>query len=80
MKQRKPPELPLSRHLLHELIAARTGHGNFAAYHRLFNNADAPSECACGEETSPSHFIHCRLHSDEIRRVRGLKFHDNFLH
>ena len=80
MKRRKPPELALSRHLLRELIAARTGHGNFAAYHRRFNNADAPSECACGKETSPTHFIHCRLYSHETRRIRGLKSHDDFLH
>ena len=38
VRRRKPPELSLSRHLLRALIAARTGRGNFAAYHRRFNN------------------------------------------
>lgn len=50
-KEACPPryrELALSRRLLRELIAARTGHGNFAAYHRRFNNAHAPMECTCG--------------------------------
>lgn len=80
MKRHKLPELALPRQLLRELIAARTGYGNFAAYHRRFNNADTPSECVCGEETSPTHFIHCRLHSHGTRRIRGSKSHNNFIH
>ena len=45
MRRRKPPELGLSRHLIHGLIAARTGHGNFAAHHRRFHHEDATLEC-----------------------------------
>lgn len=79
MRRRKPPELGLSRFLLRNLIAARTGHGNFAAHHRRFNNLDAIMECACGEETTPTHFIHCRLHAHVTRRLRGRSSHSGFI-
>lgn len=74
MRRRKPPELGLPRRLLLELIAARTGHGNFATYHRrfdFFKNSDAQTECSCGSETHPTHFIHCRRHAHYTRRLRG---------
>ncbi|KAI1008046.1 hypothetical protein K3495_g197 [Podosphaera aphanis] len=70
MWRRKPPELALPRRLLLELIAARTGHGNFAAHHRRFNNLGATMECPCGEESTPTHFIHCRRHAHHVRRLR----------
>lgn len=70
MRRRKPPELSLPRHLLHQLIAARTGHGDFAAYHRRFHHNEANLECMCGQETSPTHFIRCRLHAQITRRLR----------
>ena len=69
-RRRKPPELGLPRRLLHELIAARTGHGNFAAYHRQFHHEDATLECVCGLETTPTHFIRCRRHATQIRSFR----------
>lgn len=62
MRLRKPPELNLPRRLLHALIASRTGHGNFAEYHRRFHHEDANLECACGKETNPTHFIRCQNH------------------
>lgn len=40
MRRRKPTELCFPR-LLHEVIAARIGHGIFAVYHRLFHHEDA---------------------------------------
>lgn len=70
MRRRKPPELGLSRRLLHGLIAARTGHGDFASYHRRFKHEDASMECACGKETSPTHFIRCRNHNTQVRKLR----------
>ncbi|KAI0991563.1 hypothetical protein K3495_g16624, partial [Podosphaera aphanis] len=79
MQRRKPPELALPRRLLRELIAARTGHGNFAAYYRRFDYSDARMECACGEETTPTHFIHCRLHADITRRLRRSMPHSDFV-
>ena len=54
MRRRKPPELAMPRRLLHRLIAARTGHGDFASHHRRFKHADACMNCACGLETSPT--------------------------
>lgn len=35
MQRRKPPELALPRQLLQNLLATRTGYGDFAAYNRL---------------------------------------------
>ena len=57
MRREKPPELALPRNLYHHLLAARSGHGDFAAYHRRFNHEDADLHCICGQETSPTHFI-----------------------
>ncbi|KAI1003652.1 hypothetical protein K3495_g4558 [Podosphaera aphanis] len=79
MRRRKPPELALPRRLLRNLIAARTGHGNFAENNRRFKRLDAPVECACGEETTPTHFIHCRLHADITRRLRRSIPHNDFV-
>lgn len=70
MRRRKPPELELPRWLLHRLIAARTGHGDFASYHRRFRHEDAILECVCGQETSPTHFVRCRNHASEMRKLR----------
>ena len=79
MRRRKPPELALSRRLLRELIAARTGHGNFAAYYRRFQFSDAPTECTCGEETTPTLFIHYRLHTNITRKLRKSMSHNDFI-
>ena len=70
MRRRKPPELRLSRRLLHGLIAARAGHGDFASYHRRFKHLDANMECVGGIETSPTHFIRCRNHNTQVRKLR----------
>ena len=80
MRQCKPTKLGLSRFLLRNLIAACTGHGNFAAHHCRFDNPDALMECTCGEETAPTHFIHCRLHAHVTRRLRGRLSHIDFIH
>lgn len=56
-----PPELTLPRAALHTLLATRTGHGNFAWYHRRFHpQAEVQNECECGEDTAPEHIVHCR--------------------
>lgn len=70
MRRRKPPELALPRVLLHHLIAARTGHGDFAAYHRRFKHENATLLCVCGKETNPTHFIRCVKHSHLARRFK----------
>ena len=60
MRRRKPPELQLPRQLHHTLVAARTGHGDFASYHRRFNHPDANLICICGMDKQPTHFLRCR--------------------
>ncbi|KAI0994174.1 hypothetical protein K3495_g14007, partial [Podosphaera aphanis] len=56
------PELAsLDRRTLGLIIAARTGHGDFADYHRRFHHEDALLECTCGEEKTPDHFFFCQL-------------------
>ena len=64
------PRTSLFRRLLHHLIAARTGHGDFAAYHRQFNHYNANVECTCGLETSPTYFIRCRNNARILRKLR----------
>lgn len=48
MRRRK---LSLSRLLLYHLISTRTGHNDFAEYHRRFNHQDANLECECNLPT-----------------------------
>jgi ribonuclease HI len=55
-----PPELALSRPLLHHLLAARTHHGDFADYHERFNHDDARLTCSCGRRKEPKHLFYCR--------------------
>ncbi|KJZ69979.1 hypothetical protein HIM_10624 [Hirsutella minnesotensis 3608] len=55
-----PPELALSRPLLHHLLAARTRHGDFADYHERFDHQDARLTCSCGRRKDPTHIFYCR--------------------
>ena len=59
-----PMELEiLSRPLLHRLLALRTGHGDFSAYHRKFNHPEDSCEMACrhcGADKTPEHIVFCR--------------------
>lgn len=55
-----PPELLLPRAALARLLAARSGHGDFAAYHDRFNHPDAERRCRCGAFKAPTHFFYCR--------------------
>ncbi|KAI1004416.1 hypothetical protein K3495_g3796 [Podosphaera aphanis] len=54
-------ELLLSRKALGQVIAARSGHGDFASYHTRFNHRDANMHCLCGSPKSPKHFLFCRI-------------------
>jgi ribonuclease HI len=58
---KKPPELRLRRFTLGKLYASRSGHGDFAAYHKRFAHTDAQTSCQCGREKTPEHFYFCRL-------------------
>ena len=57
---RCPLELKLPRPILHHLLAARTHHGDFAAYHERFNHTDARLTCSCGRRKAPTHIFYCR--------------------
>jgi ribonuclease HI len=50
----------LGRPMLHRLLAARSGHGDFADYHKRFGHADVSVKCSCGRQKSPSHIFYCR--------------------
>ncbi|KAI0993970.1 hypothetical protein K3495_g14214 [Podosphaera aphanis] len=64
---RSPKELLLTRKSLGQLIAARTGHGDFAAYHSRFKHEEARVNCLCGSPKTPTHFLFCRI----LRRRGG---------
>lgn len=60
MTSQLPREMrALSRRNLGLLIAARTGHGDFAEYHRRFHHEDAVLRCECGDEKTPEHLFQC---------------------
>ncbi|ODM20665.1 hypothetical protein SI65_03718 [Aspergillus cristatus] len=58
--EKRPPELQLPRAALGRLLAARSGHGDFAEYHERFKHDDALLTCSCGRRKEPSHFYFCR--------------------
>ncbi|GKU10995.1 unnamed protein product [Fusarium langsethiae] len=55
-----PPELSLPRAALHHLLAARSLHGDFAAYHERFDHSDARLVCSCNRLKAPDHIFYCR--------------------
>ena len=57
---RNSDELLLQRASLGRILAARTQHGDFAAYHNRFNHLNATLDCSCGYPKSPLHFFFCR--------------------
>jgi ribonuclease HI len=58
---RPPKTLGLPRPTLARILAARSGHGDFAAYHERFAHESATTRCRFGARTAPDHFFHCRL-------------------
>jgi ribonuclease HI len=55
-----PPKLSLSRRALHHLLAARSLHGDFAAYHERFDHDNARLICSCNRRKAPDHIFYCR--------------------
>ncbi|KAM5529171.1 reverse transcriptase domain protein [Fusarium oxysporum f. sp. phaseoli] len=55
-----PPELSLPRAALHHLLAVRSLHGDFAAYHEKFDHVNARLVCSCGRRKAPDHIFYCR--------------------
>ncbi|KAI1005511.1 hypothetical protein K3495_g2708 [Podosphaera aphanis] len=73
MSSRIPPEIILlPRRSLGKLLSARSGHGDFAGYHRRFNHSEANLYCSCGHEKSPEHPFPCPLSRREGNRPRKL--------
>lgn len=65
-----PSELRLRRKELGELIAARTGHGDFKSYHERFQHENF-ARCTCGGQTAPTHFFFCREYRHKTKREIG---------
>jgi len=69
-----PPELRLPRSTLARLIAARSGHGDFEAYHTRFShtvNINNPRRCKCGRLKEAAHFFYCRIARRKYGRPPG---------
>lgn len=64
---RGPEELRAPRGLLHHLLAARTGHGDYAEYHQRFNHEGATLECSCGKLKHRFHVFYCRKVPPNLR-------------
>jgi len=69
--RKKPPELDLPRFTLGKLYACRTGHGDFAVYHRRLGHEGAATVCHCGRDKAPEHFFYCRLGRRAARQPWG---------
>ncbi|RAL59630.1 hypothetical protein DID88_006489 [Monilinia fructigena] len=72
---KEPMELKLSRPTLHRLLALRSRHGDFEAYHKRFKHEDAETHCPCGKAKTPEHLVFCeisvrRFHSWPLKPVR----------
>ncbi|KAG6990120.1 hypothetical protein FocnCong_v020623 [Fusarium oxysporum f. sp. conglutinans] len=52
-----PPELSLPRAALHHLLAARTLHGDFAAYLERFDHGDAHLVCSCNRRKATRSYL-----------------------
>ena len=59
MRCKQPSELALPRWAYHRLIEARTGHEDYADYHRRFNHEHEYLKCICGQEKRPWKFSEC---------------------
>ncbi|RAL68257.1 hypothetical protein DID88_008957 [Monilinia fructigena] len=72
---KEPIELHLPRPTLHRLLALRSRHGDFEAYHRRFKHEDAETHCPCGKAKTPEHLVFCeisvrRFHSWPLKPTR----------
>ncbi len=58
-KAKLMPEMALKREVLGWLIAARSGHGHFADYHKRLGHEEEDIYCKCGQRRSKSHPFSC---------------------
>ncbi|EDN98166.1 hypothetical protein SS1G_13023 [Sclerotinia sclerotiorum 1980 UF-70] len=49
-----------ARATLHYILAIRSQHGDFAAYHERFNHTTVYVHCSCGKRKTPLHFFFCK--------------------
>lgn len=69
---KSPPELLLPRKALGKLYAARSGHGDFANYHRRLKHTNYIGACSCGKPKTQIHPLLCL-------KAKGIsKAFDNF--
>jgi hypothetical protein len=66
-----PEELRIPRPFLARILAARTGHGDFVAYHKHFNYENAHLLCYCDLRKSPIHFFFCRIAKRRLPQPPG---------
>lgn len=66
---RSPPELNLPRHLVAHVYAARSEHGDFAAYHDRFKHTNSTNTCSCTALKSPRHVLKCSFISKHLPKV-----------
>ncbi|RAL66425.1 hypothetical protein DID88_006116 [Monilinia fructigena] len=68
---KEPIELHLPRPTLHRLLALRSRHGDFEAYHRRFKHEDAETHCPC-ERGALLYTTIQRLHPNVITALLAL--------
>ncbi|EED11975.1 conserved hypothetical protein [Talaromyces stipitatus ATCC 10500] len=68
---KRPGKLQLNRLDLGRIIAARTGHGDFADYHERFNHDDAYLLCRCKAQKASLHFFFCYIAKRRAPRLPG---------
>lgn len=67
----RPKELALPRATLGRILAARSGHGDFADYHERFNHENASNYCRCGRRKAPLHCFFCHIAKRRSRLMQG---------
>lgn len=65
-----PNELRLPRRALGLLLAARTGHGDFAEYHNRFHHENS-TDCSCGRAKTKIHFYFCKETRARVKKEVG---------
>ena len=59
-RKKLAPQLSIKREVLGWLIAARSGHGHFAAYHQRFSHEEEEDwRCSCRNYRTPLHPFRC---------------------
>lgn len=65
-------ERKIERKILGLLIAARSGHGDYKAYHERFGH-EKYENCSCGADKTSIHFFFCRETRNKVKREIGMR-------